>query len=277
MVTLKAVGWRSIIAVLISVYVWYAPTSTWAYDLETVKAKYQEGDIELQAGRHESAKQKFTESLELLPEDNWDRAALYHGIGNAYHSVGMDEEAIDHLKKAITTYPGYEGAYNSLSVVYAKKGDFAKQRDYLEKLLAVNNEFYVAYYNLGRSYGNTGDFQKALEYFLPGINFAGDQAPAFYPMIWKCYDAIAEQEGYSKYIALSIIYYAEKSLETGAEEESERVTSALARALEQLDFIQQDAALKDSEYLPYDGVVEGIKMGYVSKARERIQSRLGTY
>ena len=69
--------------------------------------------------------------------------------------------AEDHLRKAIALYPNYASAYNSLGVVYARRGDHAREREALGKAVSIDDHFALAYLNLGRMGIADGDFQSA--------------------------------------------------------------------------------------------------------------------
>lgn len=81
----------------------------------------------------------------------------------AYELIGKQEfdQAIQKLNKAVVIYPGYAGAYNNLGVLYAWRGDQARERESLEKAIRLNDHFALAYLNLGRLNIATGDFPAA--------------------------------------------------------------------------------------------------------------------
>jgi tetratricopeptide (TPR) repeat protein len=74
-------------------------------------------------------------------------------------------QALERLKKAVSIYPAYAGAYNNMAVVYERLGDLVEEREALEKAVNLDNHFALAYLNLSRAdikAGNFADAEKAL-------------------------------------------------------------------------------------------------------------------
>ncbi|HXY78634.1 MAG TPA: tetratricopeptide repeat protein [Candidatus Acidoferrales bacterium] len=74
-------------------------------------------------------------------------------------------QALERLKRAVSIYPAYAGAYNNMAVVYERLGDLVEEREALEKAVSLDDHFALAYLNLGRAdiqAGNFADAEKAL-------------------------------------------------------------------------------------------------------------------
>ena len=54
-------------------------------------------------------------------------------LGNVYHAVGEDEEAIALLKKALETDPNYASAYEGLAILYFHQKKYSLAVDYCVK------------------------------------------------------------------------------------------------------------------------------------------------
>lgn len=69
--------------------------------------------------------------------------------------------AVEGFQRAITLYPDYAGAYNSLGVIYSRLGQNAQAAEALQKAININGHFALAYMNLGLLNLSTGDFSGA--------------------------------------------------------------------------------------------------------------------
>lgn len=71
-------------------------------------------------------------------------------------------QARDRLKKAISFYPSYAGAYNNLAVAYAHLGDANLEREALEKAIALDSHLALAHLNFGRMDLDRGKLPEAV-------------------------------------------------------------------------------------------------------------------
>jgi tetratricopeptide (TPR) repeat protein len=70
-------------------------------------------------------------------------------------------QALEKLNHALTMYPDYAAAYNSMGVVFAKLGDTARERESLQKAVGIDDHYVSAHVNLGRLDLKAGDFAGA--------------------------------------------------------------------------------------------------------------------
>ncbi len=103
----------------------------------------------------------WSDAVAKHPESNTANALM----GVVYMDLGMDEEAIKHLEKAIQILPYDYQSRNNLGIVYGKVGQF--ERAYQELMLAIhldpeNDNIKI---NLGILFLRQKDYQKAEEVF----------------------------------------------------------------------------------------------------------------
>lgn len=89
-----------------------------------------------------SAKKEFARASELLAKQDFTHA-------------------IQRFNKAITLYPDFAGAYNSLGVIYSQLGNNVQAAAALQKAINLDDHFALAYMNLGLLNLSTGDFSSA--------------------------------------------------------------------------------------------------------------------
>jgi tetratricopeptide (TPR) repeat protein len=129
-------------------------------------------------------------------------------MGVVYMDLGMDEEAVKHLLKAVEIFPYDYMSRNNLGLVYARMGDvekglkelfaglsykpddyairinisvfYERQEEYgkairvLEKLISENPRDANVYYRLGRIYKVLGDYEGAISAFTKSMELAPD-------------------------------------------------------------------------------------------------------
>jgi len=70
-------------------------------------------------------------------------------------------KAIESLNRAVTAYPAYAEAYNSLGVSYARLGDPVHEEEALQNAIKADDHFAPAYVNLARMNIRSSDFPSA--------------------------------------------------------------------------------------------------------------------
>ena len=135
---------------------------------ETAEVYYNIGYIKTSQGEYEAAIVAFRKATQL------DRlfAKAYEAMGRAYKELGMNEEAQQCLQKAADIYLGREkmqdaeavlneilqispdsvNVFNSLGVLYRRRGDLQTSLNYYRKALKVHPEEPHIHYNIGRLY-----------------------------------------------------------------------------------------------------------------------------
>ena len=141
-----------------------------------------------------------------------DRAGegkAYGNLGNAYHSLGKLQEAIEYhnqdlsIAKEVGDRAGEGAAYCNLGNAYRSLRKFQKAIEYHNQHLSIAKEVGdragegAAYCNLGIAYDSLGKFHKAIEYHNQNLSIAkevGDRAGegAAYCNLGIAYDSLGK-------------------------------------------------------------------------------------
>lgn len=106
----------------------------------TAKAMANIGDIYMKKGDFESAQNYFTQSIELLP----DNEILAYNVGEIYFSNRELNDAIRYYDTAIQIKPDWGLPYHKLGLVYLNLTDYDKAKESFEKFLQVDPESELA-------------------------------------------------------------------------------------------------------------------------------------
>jgi tetratricopeptide (TPR) repeat protein len=152
---------------------------------ETAEYYYNIGYLKTSEGKYSEAIEAFRKATEL---DSLF-AKAFEGMGRAYQAMGKAEEAEKYLQKAADIYMDKENVedaeailndileisqdsvnvFNSLGVLYRKKGDFKNALKNYEKALRVHPEETYILYNVGRLYLDMKDPGKAVDFFEKAV------------------------------------------------------------------------------------------------------------
>jgi Tfp pilus assembly protein PilF len=112
----------------------------------------------------EASRRDFVRAVAMLKNQEYGRAidllekvierspgvtAPYIDIAIAYQRTGKPERAEEHLKTALTLFPGHPVACNEYGLLYRKTGRFAEARAIYEKAIERFPDYYPAHKNLG--------------------------------------------------------------------------------------------------------------------------------
>lgn len=109
------------------------------------RADFLQASAMLREGRHDTAVQVLEKVIARWPEMTAPRI----NIAIAYRRINKPEQAEQHLKKALESFPGHPVASNEYGLLLRKAGRFAESRQIYEKSLAVFPEYYPIHRNLG--------------------------------------------------------------------------------------------------------------------------------
>lgn len=152
---------------------------------ETAEYYYNIGYIKTSEGKYNEAIEAFRKATQL----DHLFAKAFEGMGRAYHALGQSDQAEKYLQKAADIYMDKENVedaesilndileiskdsanvFNSLGVLYRRKGDFNKALKNYEKALRIHPEETYILYNVGRLYLDLKDPGKATEFFEKAI------------------------------------------------------------------------------------------------------------
>lgn len=155
---------------------------------ETAEMYYNIGYIKTVQERYEEAIVAFRKATQL------DRlfAKAYESMGRAFRKLGKDEEAEKALQKAADIYMSKEkiedaeeilneilqirpdtiNVFNSLGVLYRKKGDYKMALLNYQKAIRLHPKEPYVHYNIGRVYLDLKDPENAKQHFAKAVELA---------------------------------------------------------------------------------------------------------
>ena len=117
----------------------------------------------------------YTESIDLDPE----LAEAYNNRGNAYHSTGDFDAAIQGFNKAINLDPEYASAYHNRGLAYFQTDDFEAAIEDYSKAIDLDPKDARFYNGRGLAYRSAGDFEAAIEDFNKAIDLDPEDAGVY--------------------------------------------------------------------------------------------------
>ena len=102
----------------------------------------------------------------------------YNNLGNAYHKIGKNKQAITAFKEALEINPMDEKAYNNLAISYHATGDYQQAVNSYHAALKINPDYAQAYYNLGYLYDTIGDKKQAATLYIRTLETNPDHIQA---------------------------------------------------------------------------------------------------
>lgn len=153
---------------------------------ESAEVYYNIGYVKTAQGEHEQAIEAFRRATQL------DRmfAKAYEAMGRCYKELERPKEAQECLHKAAEIYMGSEkdehaeeilneilelrpdtvNVYNSLGVLYRKKGDLQTSLKHYEKALKIHPGEPYIHYNIGRLYVEMNDPETSKSFFKQAVS-----------------------------------------------------------------------------------------------------------
>lgn len=165
--------------------------------LENLTAQGETAEYYYNLGYLKTSEEKYNEAIEAFQKaTKLDRlfAKAYEAMGNAYKCLGKHEEAQKYLQKAADIYMSKDNmqvaeeilneilkigkntvnVYNSLGVLYRKKGDPETALKHYKKAIKVHPQEPFILYNIGRLYLDIKDPVQAKKYFGMALNVKPD-------------------------------------------------------------------------------------------------------
>jgi tetratricopeptide (TPR) repeat protein len=116
------------------------------------------------------------------------KARVHNNLGDAYHSNGFLDKAIEQYEITIRLSPNHVLAHKNLSSIYAEKGLMDKSKEYFNAILRINPEYEDAYIEMGNAYKEKGVLNKAIEYYRMAVDLKPDYAGAQYNLGLSYYE-----------------------------------------------------------------------------------------
>jgi len=157
---------------------------------ESAEVYYNIGYIKTSQGLYQEGIEAFRKATEL------DRlfAKAYEAMGRAYRELGQPEKAEECLHHAAQIYmssekdehaeeilneilelqPDTVNVYNSLGVLYRKRGDLNAALHHYQKALKIHPDAPHIYYNIGRVYLDMGNVEKGESHFRHALRLEPD-------------------------------------------------------------------------------------------------------
>ena len=101
-------------------------------------------------------------------------------LGMAYTIVGSFNEAEIQFKKAIELQPEYSQAYFNLGTFYQSQGKNTQALEYYEKASKLDPDSVDTYMNIGYIHAGEGRYEQAISYFQKVLNLDSHSAEAYY-------------------------------------------------------------------------------------------------
>ncbi|WP_423149254.1 OmpA family protein [Rubrolithibacter danxiaensis] len=88
-------------------------------------------------------------------------------------SYKLYEQAIEHLKKAVSIDPNFSAAWQQLGDIYRKLQNYGEAKKNYLQILQINPEFHpLTYFGLAESELNTGDYENSLKHFTKYLSYS---------------------------------------------------------------------------------------------------------
>lgn len=117
-----------------------------------------------------------TERNENYPQSS----TLLRDIGYSFNKIGLYDEAIIILKRALQINPLNPDAANSLGIAYKRKGDYENAKKYYKRTLEINPNYGYALGNLSEIYNIEKKYRKSIEFATKALNKRSDNYEAFF-------------------------------------------------------------------------------------------------
>ena len=111
-----------------------------------------------------------------VTDRNWK---AWQGLCDAKLDLGRYDEAIPACRESIRILPTFPEGWQTLGVVYARKGDPEGAIPYFRRALELRPDYFNALLNLGSAMGNLGDYPEAIASFRAALPLRPDN-----PDVW---------------------------------------------------------------------------------------------
>lgn len=102
----------------------------------------------------------------------------HHNLALIYVKTDQEDEAIDHLHKAIAIFPRYADAYNNLALIIAKRGKYDDAHNLLIRSLTYDRNSPQAHNNLGFVLLRTNRIDEAISEFKKALGLKDNYLPS---------------------------------------------------------------------------------------------------
>jgi tetratricopeptide (TPR) repeat protein len=108
-----------------------------------------------------------------------NKARVNNEVGAAYAELGLYEQAIEYLNKAILLNRNYDSAYYNRGTVYGQLGQYQRTIDDCNEAIRLKPDYINAYNNIGNAYAGLGLYDLAIENYSETIRLMPDYIPVY--------------------------------------------------------------------------------------------------
>ena len=108
-----------------------------------------------------------------------NKARVNNEVGAAYAELGLYEQAIEFLNKAILLNRNYDSAYYNRGTVYGQLGQYQRTIDDCNEAIRLKPDYINAYNNKGNAYAGLGQYDLAIENYSETIRLMPDYIPVY--------------------------------------------------------------------------------------------------
>jgi len=108
-----------------------------------------------------------------------NKARVNNEVGAAYAELGLYEQAIEYLNKAILLNRNYDSAYYNRGTVYGQLGQYQRTIDDCNEAIRLKPDYINAYNNRGNAYAGLGLYDLAIENYSETIRLMPDYIPVY--------------------------------------------------------------------------------------------------
>jgi tetratricopeptide (TPR) repeat protein len=128
------------------------------------------GVVYMELGMDEKAVEYLKKAVQILPIDYESR----NNLGIVYGRLDKPERALEELMTAISLKPDSYSIKINLSVFYQRQKEFKKAEEILKYLISKDSKDASLYYRLGGVYKEMGDYESAISAFTKSMELAPD-------------------------------------------------------------------------------------------------------
>ena len=128
-------------------------------------------------GKTEEAIAHYNEALSIMPTTP-DHILAYNNRGIAYSRLGLYQNALDDLNRAIGMKPDYADAYSNRGIVYSNLNRNQLALEDFNKAVQLKPDYADLYINRGVAYAKLGHYQRAIDDFNKAIDLNPDYSDA---------------------------------------------------------------------------------------------------
>ena len=139
-------------------------------------AHHNLGNLHHNQGRQEEAIEHLRRAIVIKP----DLAEAHYNLANALVAVRRHGEAIDHLRQAIALDPRFTEAHNTLGYLLLALDRVAEAIDHLQSALDIQKDHVAAHVNMGNALGALGRLDDAVARLEHAISLDPGEAEAYY-------------------------------------------------------------------------------------------------